>query len=294
MTADPDLRLEAAEAARCSLWWRAAPRLPGERVGLIGHYAAGDLRSGTQVLEMACERLRASGCTLAVGPMDGSTWRRYRLLTWRGAEPLFFLEPDNPDDWPAHFERSGFLPLAQYFSAKCDDLGGYPCDEALDARLRAAGYRARPIDIGRLDEELGLLWRLAVDAFSRNFLYTEVGEAEFKELYAPVIPVVQPQLVNIVEHRGEPVAFVFAVPDALQSARGKPIDTVVVKTMGTLRSRQAQGLGNWMLDLTLARARELGYRRAILALMHENNPSRRLGRGRAHDIRRYMLYARRL
>ena len=36
----------------------------------------------------------------AVGPLDGSTWRRYRLVTERGVEPPFFMEPDNPDDWP--------------------------------------------------------------------------------------------------------------------------------------------------------------------------------------------------
>jgi len=29
--------------------------------------------------------------------MDGSTWHRYRLPTERGAEPTFFLEPDNPE-----------------------------------------------------------------------------------------------------------------------------------------------------------------------------------------------------
>ena len=40
---------------------------------------------------------------MAVGPMDGSTWRRYRFITERGAEPAFFLETYNPDVWPLNF-----------------------------------------------------------------------------------------------------------------------------------------------------------------------------------------------
>src|SRR5580765_6255711 len=30
----------AGAVARCSLWWRATPAYQGDRVGLIGHYAA--------------------------------------------------------------------------------------------------------------------------------------------------------------------------------------------------------------------------------------------------------------
>ena len=91
-------------------------------------------------------RLGAEGCDLTLGRMDGNTWRRYRLLTWRGTDPPFLLEPDNPDDWPRHFEAAGFAPLATYYSSKCDDLEGYPAEPALAAALNANGLRSRPID----------------------------------------------------------------------------------------------------------------------------------------------------
>src|SRR5512134_3810448 len=86
--------------ARCSLWWTRTPALLGHRVGLIGHYAAPAAAPGAGLLDRACHELAARGCSVAVGPMDGSAWRRYRLITERGTEPTFFLEPDNPDDWP--------------------------------------------------------------------------------------------------------------------------------------------------------------------------------------------------
>ena len=68
-----------AITARCSLWWRSAPPLPGHRPGIIGHYAAGAEAAGTALLKAACRELAARGCTVAVGPMDGNTWRSYRL-----------------------------------------------------------------------------------------------------------------------------------------------------------------------------------------------------------------------
>src|SRR3990170_9113257 len=87
--------------ARCSLWWSATPSFDGRRLGRIGHYAAAIPEAATQLLRLACARLAAQGCAMAVVPMDGNTWRRYRAVTERGTEPSFFLDPDNPDDWPA-------------------------------------------------------------------------------------------------------------------------------------------------------------------------------------------------
>jgi len=108
--------------ARCSLWWSNPPSFGDERPGLIGHYSALNTMSAKVLLDGACEELAARGCSIAIGPMDGSTWRRYRLLTDRGSEPLFFLEPDNPDDWPGHFTSAAFSPLAHYFSVLNEHL----------------------------------------------------------------------------------------------------------------------------------------------------------------------------
>jgi GNAT superfamily N-acetyltransferase len=80
----------------------------------------------------------------------------------------------------------------------------------------------------------------------------------------------------------------------LQAARGESIDTVIIKTLGVIRAWQGRGLGAWMVDRTFVEARALGYRRGIFALMHEDNASRRLGRGVMRDMRRYTLFSRRL
>ena len=117
-----------------------------ETPGAIGHFAALDEPATMKLLGTACDQLRVNGCTCAVGPMDGNTWRPYRLVTERGREPPFFLEPDNPDEWPRWFAACGFLPLAQYYSAVNDDLTVEARRLAgTAARLEREGVRLRPL-----------------------------------------------------------------------------------------------------------------------------------------------------
>jgi len=288
----PDERLLLDGAVRCSLWWRAVPAYGDERVGLLGHYAAVDAAAAQQALSAGCARLREAGCTLAIGPIDGSTWRRYRLLTQRGDEPPFFLEPDNPDDWPAHWAGAGFGPIAQYYSALLDDLT--PPADLRAGELAAQGYSILPIGPGRLEAALETIWTVATDAFAGNFLYTPIGCREFVDGYTKLLPIADPRLVLLAEHGGRPVGVCFAIGDVLAARRGEAGRTVIMKTLGIARAHGGRGLGRLLFWRTVEAAAALGFRRAIMALMHEANPSRRLGGPAARDFRRYTLYARRL
>jgi GNAT superfamily N-acetyltransferase len=282
-----------AAAARCSCWWTSVPSLPGQRLGVVGHYAAAGDAAAAAMLSRACEALSSAGCTIAVGPMDGNTWRRYRFVVERGAEPTFFLEPDNPDEWPAQWEKAGFVTAARYSSAMNDDLTVEdPRTEASLRRLESGGISIRTFDPGRTDEELRRIYGLSLAGFSRNFLYTPIGHAEFDAQYRAVLPFVRPELVLLAEREGELAGFIFAIPDILQGRRGHRVDTAVVKTMAVDPAASGMGLGGVLMDLVQRSARNLGFRRAIHALMHEENVSRSISARYGRTIRRYALYTR--
>jgi len=282
--------------ARCSLWWRDVPPYGAERLGVIGHYGAADASDGTMILEAAAAELARQRCTFAVGPMDGNTWRRYRLVVERGTEPPFFLEPTNPPDWPTHFTAAGFTPLASYYSALNDDLSQRdPRAAAVADRLTGIGVTVRELDVSRFDEELARVYRVSVSSFRDAFLYTPLSQEAFTSQYRAIKPLVRPELVLLAEREGEPVGFSFTVPDALEAARGAPTRTVIFKTLAILPDRRAySGLGSLMADRTHEAARALGYTRAIHALMHESNFSRAMSNRTGHTIRRYALFARAL
>lgn len=280
---------------RCSLWWRGTPSLPGHRVGVIGHYAVRDSSAARRLLQHACEQLAGQGCSLAVGPMDGNTWRRYRLLTERGSESVFFLEPDNPDDWPGHFRDLGFRPLAHYFSSVISELGRQdPRIEQVANRLHAQGIRIRAVDPDRVQEDLRRIYAISISSFRKNFLFMPIDEAEFVTQYRNILPLARPELILLAEQRGVPIGFLFAIPDLLQAQRGQAVDTVVLKTLAVLPDRAHAGLGSLLVAHCHGTALSLGYTRAIHALMHESNPSRNIRRDCAQTIRRYTLFARSL
>lgn len=279
--------------ARCSCWWNGVASLDGQRLGVIGHYAAADPDTAVLLLSRAADVLAKAGCTIAVGPMDGNTWRRYRFIIERGPEPPFFLEPDNPDSWPTHWSSAGFSPLATYTSALNDDLSREdPRTVSALPRLAEAGIRIRPFDPRNADAELHRIFRVSLAGFARNFLYTPISEAEFMAQNRAVLPFVQPELILLAERDAELVGFMFALPDVLLARRGAAVDTVILKTIAVDPVVAGIGLGGALMDLVQRSARRLGFRRAIHALMHEQNVSRSISSRYSTTIRRYALFAR--
>lgn len=281
--------------AEALLWWTQTPALPGEKIGAVGGFQASGAAAAAAVLGRAVDRLRAEKCSLAIGPMDGNTWRRYRFVTDAGTEPPFLLEPTNPPEWPGWWCAAGFAPLAEYYSAATRDLATR--DERLAGvatRMAAAGVAIRSLDATRFEEELARIYDVSVISFQENYLYTPLPREEFVGQYRAVRAQVRPELVLLAEQAGRPVGYVFAIPDLARAQRGEPATTMIVKTLAVVPGRANAGLGALLLDTVHQAALRLGFTRAIHALMHETNRSRNLSAHFAQMIRRYTLFARRL
>jgi GNAT superfamily N-acetyltransferase len=281
--------------ARSSLWWRSAPPLPGHRSGVIGHYAAATAAAGCVLLKAACRFLAVHGCTVAVGPMDGSTWRSYRLVTGTSQRPAFFLEPGFPPEGAGHFEASGFGPLARYFSSQTGRLE-CPLRRAADDRGRRLqpGIALRPLELNEFEAELGRLYPLCLKCFTGNFLFTPISEEEFGALFRPLRPFLVTGLSWVAESHGKAVGFAFAVPDVLQAERGEAIDTVVLKTLAVAPEFRGIGLGHALVAACQSGAVGSGYGYVIHALIREGNLSGRISAHFARPIRSYTLFAKEL
>lgn len=291
-----DLRLEHrqdGQSAEAWLWWNHAPSLPQQKMGAIGHFSADGPDAAAAVLKKAEHVLISQGCTLAVGPMDGNTWRRYRFVTEPGTEPPFFLEPTNPPAWPAWWQSAGYTPLASYTSTFTNDLARRdPRVDAVAARLRAAGITLRPVTLDRFADDLARIYDVSIESFQDNYLYTPLSADAFLGQYLPLKSRIVPEFVLLAEARdARPVGYVFALPDFAQAS---PIDTLIVKTLAVRPGRTYAGLGAWLLAEVHEAARRLGYRRAIHALMHDSNRSRNLSAHYAQILRRYTLFGKKI
>jgi GNAT superfamily N-acetyltransferase len=280
-------------SARCSLWWQEVPPYPEQSLGVIGHYAAQSAIAAAELLKLAGEQLAAQNCTLAVGPMDGNTWRSYRLVVECGSEPSFFLEPDNPKDWPAHFTENGFSIFSEYFSTLNPDLSQPQPDlSRITERIQQREIHLRPFKSTDFDQELRRIYDVSLSSFARNFLYTPIDLTEFMSAYQPIRPHIRPELILIAEHNERAIGFLFALPDLFQARRGETVKTVIIKTVAVHPDYQMLGLGNLLVARAQAIAHELGYKRVIHALMHQANSSRKISqRHETRQIRRYALFS---
>ena len=280
--------------ARCSLWRARDAHGAPTTAGLIGHYAANDAEAGAELLQHALDRHRAEGCDRVIGPMDGSTWHRYRLLTERGTEPTFFLEPDNPDDWPTHFTDAGFVPLATYTSALNSDLNRIdPRSDQRRAELEHRGITLRPIDVERFDVELAAIHELSLVAFARNFLYSPIGLEAFLASYNPIRHHLVPELVLT---RGAGWASSSASSLVFRISWNRRGVSLCARQSSSrwpcIRRSAGIGLGGLLMDDCQRAARKLGFARVIHALMRETNRSRIISSRYGPTIRRYTLYER--
>lgn len=300
----PDLHLCVLSAAgeveaHASLWWTEVPGYPPHKPGIVGHYASTGDEAASALLAEAIRTLREQGCTIAIGPMDGSTWRRYRFVVEpeheSRLEPPFFLEPANPAAWPLQWQRAGFTPLAHYISSVNSDLTQADTRVPRVAeRMKRCDVRIRPARAAEIKSELSRIYRVSQVAFTRNFLYTELPESAYLAQYEKLLPHIRPEFLLLAERGADLVGFLFAIPDLAQAARGLPVDTFLLKTVAVLPDPELAGLGALLAARIQEFGREMGFRRCIHALMYENNVSRNTSRRYATVMRRYALFSREL
>jgi GNAT superfamily N-acetyltransferase len=283
--------------ARLTLWRRedlaGAPGLSG----MIGHYEALARDAGVSLLEGACRELTRAGVARVLGPMNGSTWARYRLaLPARPGDPVFeppffTAEPRNPFDYPEHFEAAGFRIAASYES-RLDDLASDALDmEEVAARVARAGFSFRPLDLEHFGAELDVLFELSLEAFAQNPYYSPIEASAFRAMYEPLRARMDPEFVQLAMDRdGRPCGYLFAFSDPPAAASGT-VARLIAKTVAVAPRARGQGLANHMLDRIRAAARRRGHREMIHALMHVANASTSMSsRHGGRLFRRYALW----
>ena len=278
---------------RLSLWWEGTPQLRDLKTGLIGHYAAVNQAVSVKMLDYAVRRLKERGCEMAVGPMDGSTWHSYRLVTEDYGREPFFLEPANPPSWPDYFRRSGFQPLAWYRSSEIRlPPEKDPRQLRLKNRMESSGFKIRAFRMTDAKEELRRIFRLTKVSFRHSFLYTPICEYEFVDQHLALGRYVVPETVLLAERHGRLAGFCFAIPDILNNGERRENRALIIKTLAILPGREYAGLGVFLVAEVHRMAAALGFRRVIHALMHESNISRNIFQERAVVLRRYTLFSR--
>ena len=76
--------------------FREAPSLDGARTAALGAFACESAEAGARLIREAMAKLKAEGFGAVLGPMDGNTWGKHRLVVESDGRPPFLMEPAQP------------------------------------------------------------------------------------------------------------------------------------------------------------------------------------------------------
>src|SRR4030095_2475409 len=146
-----------------------------------------------------------------------------------------------------------WIEAAGYSKAK--DLVTYALDisdwqDPFINRLIANGernpkIRIRMVDKSRFDEEARLILNLLNDAWSNNWGYVPLTEAEIKYAGKKLKPISFNELVRVGELDGEPVAFMLTIPDInelIKDLNGELFPFNFIKLLWRLRKPRTRRL----------------------------------------------------
>src|SRR5438309_5322957 len=187
----------------------------GQGTGQWGMFEVLDGQAAAALIKTAEDWLRAQGMTRALGPISLSIWDEPGLEIHGFAEPPTAMMGHHKPEYQAWIEAAGY--------AKAKDLLTYEVDIAhwedpMINRLIAAGernprIRIRMVDKSRFNEEARTILNILNDAWSTNWGYVPLTEAEIAYAGKKLKPIIYSELVRIAELDGEPVAFMLTIPD---------------------------------------------------------------------------------
>ena len=187
----------------------------GQGTGQWGMFEVLDGAAAAVLIATAEDWLRAQGMTRALGPISLSIWDEPGLEIEGFDEPPTAMMGHHRPQYQAWIEAAGY--------GKAKDLLTYEVniahwsDVKIDRLIRAGErnprIRIREVDKSRFDEEARLILNLLNDAWSNNWGYVPLTEAEIAYAGKKLKPIIYSELVRIAEYDGEPVAFMLTIPD---------------------------------------------------------------------------------
>jgi hypothetical protein len=237
----------------------------GAGTGHWGMLEASGSEVAAALLARAEQWLRGRGMTRAMGPFSLSIWDEPGLLV-RGHDhsPTVMMGHNSPayEGW---VEAWGYKGIKDLYTYELDITRELPplVQRIISSGERNPRIRVRMVDKSRFHEEASVILNILNDAWSGNWGFVPLTDAEIAYAGKKLKPIVYEDLIRIAELDGEPVAFMITLPDLNELTRDldgsllpfgwakllwrlrKPkVHTVRVPLMGVVRRLQSSRLAS--------------------------------------------------
>jgi GNAT superfamily N-acetyltransferase len=290
----------------------------GPGVGNWGFFEAEDADVAKVLIETAEGWLRDKKMVRALGPLSLSIWEEPGLLVQGHDHPPTVLMGHHDPAYGAWIQAAGYAGVKDLYTYQI------PIDEPfppLVQRIVAMGERndrivIRKVNKANFDAEAAIILSILNDAWSGNWGFVPITDAEVAHTGKQLKPIVFNDLIRIAEVDGEPVAFMMTWPDINEKTgtfggslfpfnwakllwwlRAPKVRTMRVPLMGVVKKLQSTRIASQLAFMMVTYIREastskFGASRGEFGwVLDDNGPMRSVGEAINGEINKvYRLY----
>lgn len=280
---------------------RAGLAIRNDATGHFGLLAAEDDQAVVDALfAAAADWLRERGMVRMVGPFNLSINEETGLLVDGWDRPPMLLMGHDRAYLGPRIEAAGLVKAKDVYAYLSDIDRDLPKSvrQMIDRPLPAT-LTMRMLDMKRYDADLANITSIFNNAWSGNWGFVPLSEAETKQMAKSLKPLINPRLVWIAEVVGQPVAFGVCLPnlnEAIHDLGGKLLPFGLIKMLWRLKVKGVKtarvplmgvrrDVGGWqqailpflIIDAMRREAKALGYEWIELSwILEDNVPMRRI------------------
>jgi hypothetical protein len=193
----------------------------GAGIGQWGMFEAADADVARELIHRAEAWLRGRDMTRSMGPFSLSIWDEPGLLIKGHDHPPMVMMGHNKPEYEAWVEAAGYVKAKDLLTYDLEVTTPFP---PLIERIVQAGEKNPRITIRQtvkkqFEAEARLLLGILNDAWSENWGFIPLTEAEIAYAGKKLKPIVLEDMILVAEYDGEPVAFMMGLPDINQFLR---------------------------------------------------------------------------
>ena len=290
----------------------------GPGVGNWGFFEAEDADVAKMLLETAEGWLRDKKMVRALGPFSFSYWEEPGLLVQGHDHPPTVLMGHHNPAYGAWIQAAGYAGVKDLYTYHIPIDVPFP---PLVQRIVASGERnerivIRKVNKANFDAEAAIILSILNDAWSENWGFVPITDAEVAHSGKQLKPIVFNDLIRIAEVDGEPVAFMMTWPDINEKIgsfggslfpfnwakllwwlRAPKVRSMRVPLMGVVKKMQATRLASQLAFMLVTYIRDasttkFGASRGEFGwVLDDNGPMRSVGEAINGEINKiYRIY----
>lgn len=174
------------------------------------------------LLEAAEDYFRARGLRKSAGPFSFSVNEECGLLISGFDTPPYIMMPHGRPWYAAHVEAAGYVKAMDMHALRYIPRRQFIPERRMkfiERALSSPKVSIRNIDFKRFNEEIATLVDIYKDAWSDNWGFIPMTEAQIAHMAKELRPIIEPYNIIFCEYDGEPVAFGLVLPNVMQAIR---------------------------------------------------------------------------